>query len=166
MSGRSSSQKWLWLGAGTLFGMMLSYYLPHEPAYAETAAVGEKFAMCTASTGPGQSDAVFILDMVTGRLLGAVYNSQANGFTQTYARNLAADFKVIENAQYVIVSGFAGNISGGSGGGAPATGVIYVGELNSGIVACYGFLNSQQANRPTPTRDLVVLGTFPWRGGP
>lgn len=164
MASGDRNQKWIWLGAGTLFGLMLGYYCPFEPAHATTAAMGDKFAMCTVSTGPAQSDAVFVLDMVTGRLIGGIYNQQG-GFTQSYARNLAADFKVVENAQYVMVTGFAPT-GGGGNGGAPATGVIYVAELNSGIVACYGFLQSPQANRVMPTRELVVLGTFPWRGGP
>lgn len=166
MSRQDRNQKWIWLGTGTLFGFILAYYCPHEPAYAETAVSGEKFAMCTVTTGPGQSDAVFVLDMVTGRLIGGIYNSQANGFTQTYARNLAADFKVVENAQYQMVTGFASTTGGGGNGGAPATGVIYVAELNSGLVGAYGLLYSPQSVRAVPTRELAVLGTFPWRAGP
>jgi hypothetical protein len=159
----SQKQKCLWIGAGTVLGLLLSYYCPHEPAYADsTVGVGQKFAMATVATGPGQSDAVFVLDMVTGRLLGAIFNQQG-GFSQTYARNLAADFKVVDNAQYVMVTGFA-STGGGGAGGSPATGVLYVGELNSGLVGCYGFVHTQ--GRGAPTRDMVVLGTFPWRGGP
>ncbi|MCA8992171.1 MAG: hypothetical protein KDA69_10530 [Planctomycetaceae bacterium] len=164
MAQNDRNKKWLWLGVGTVFGLILSYYCPHEPAYAESASSSERFAMATAKSGIGQSDAVFVLDMVSGRLVGAIYSPQG-GFTQTYGRNLAADFKVVENAQYVMVTGFA-NTAGGGTGGTPATGVIYVGELNSGIVGCYGFLFTPQANRPVPTRELAVLGTFPWRGGP
>jgi hypothetical protein len=157
------NRKWLWLGAGTVFGLLLSHFCPHEPAHAtSTVGIGQKFAMATVATGPGQSDAVFVLDMVTGRLIGAAY-SQQGGFNQTYARNLAADFRVVENAQYVMVTGFATTTGAGAGGN-PATGVIYIGELNSGLVGCYGFVHSQ--GRGAPTRDLVVLGTFPWRGGP
>lgn len=150
-----------WLLAGTLFGMALSYYCPHEPAYAHAAAMSDKFAMCTVETLPAQSDAVFILDMVTGRLFGAAHNAQTGGFSQTYARNLAQDFRVVENAQYVLVPGRA--ILQSTGGVPPASGVVYVGELNSGMVNMYGFHYNQ--NRPMMGQPLVPVGSFRWRQG-
>ena len=160
---RVRDQKWLWLGAGTLLGLMIAYYCPHEPAYAETASQGEKFSMCTVTNTIAQTDAVFVLDNVTGRLTGGIFNGLAGGFTQSYFRNLAQDFNVTDNGQYVMVTGFTATQGTGGAAGTPATGAIYVGELNSGIVACYGFVFTQQANRPVPPRELVPLGTFPWR---
>ncbi|MCA9080440.1 MAG: hypothetical protein KDA58_07765 [Planctomycetaceae bacterium] len=163
MTARTTDQKWMWLGAGVLVGLMVAYYCPTERAYAETAAGSEKFSMCTVSTTVAQTDAVFVLDNVTGRLTGGIFNGQAGAFTQAYARNLAADFGVTDNAQYVMVTGFAATQGGGGAAGTPATGVVYVGELNSGIVACYGFTFTQQARGNLPPRELIPLATFPWR---
>lgn len=149
-----------WLMAGTLFGMAIAYYCPSERAMADTVALGDKFAMATVDTAPTFSEAVFILDMVTGRLMGAAYNAQTGTFTQTYARNLAADFRVTERAQYVMVTGRA-NLQV-RGGGPPATGVIYVGELNSGQCAMYGFFY-QQSQTAVGLQELTLINSFPWR---
>jgi len=145
---------------GTILGMTIAWYGPTEPAYASAAANGEKFSMCTARTVLGNSEAVFVLDSVTGRLLGAAYSTQTGTFTQFYARNLALDFKVAENAQYVMVSGDAQIRS--TGGAAPANGVVYVGELKSGIVAMYGFPYANSGRNLKS--DLIALDTFKWRG--
>lgn len=155
-----NERRMCWLLAGTLLGMAISYYCPQEPAYAETASAGQKFAMCTANTVLPNGEAVFVLDMLTGRLIGAGYNTQAGGFTNMYARNLAADFKVLDNAQYVMVSGTS-NLRSTGAGLPPATGVLYVGELNSGLVNMYGYAYGQ-GNR-TFTNELQLVGSFPWR---
>ncbi|WP_437223470.1 hypothetical protein SH661x_003230 [Planctomicrobium sp. SH661] len=152
-----------WLVAGTLLGMAIAYYCPSEPAYAETAAMGDKFAMCTCNTIALNSEAVFVLDMVTGRLIGAGYSTTAGGIIHSWARNLAADFKTGTKAQYVMVSGQANlQQAGASVGAQPASGVIYVGELTSGLVNMYGFYYPQ-ANVKLPTQELVPIGSFPWR---
>jgi hypothetical protein len=151
-----------WLIAGMLLGMAVSYYCPSEPAYAETAVMGDKFAMCTVDTIALNSDAVFVLDMVTGRLIGAGYNTMVGGITHSYARNLAQDFKVTSKAQYVMVSGRVNLRQDGGGGAQPASGSIYIGELTSGLVNMYGFYYPQ-ATTPIPTQELVLIGSFPWR---
>lgn len=160
MQTRIADRRITWLVAGAVLGMAIAYYCPTEPALADTAASGDKFSMATCNTLAGNSDAVFVLDMVTGRLLGAAYNTQTGGFTQTYARSLAADFGVTTRGEYVMVSGL-GNLRS-TGGGPPATGVIYVGEMTSGMVNMYGFLY-QQSPALQPTKELVLLASFPWR---
>lgn len=158
-----ADRRFTWLVAGTLLGMTISYYCPSEPAYAATAVTGEKFGMCTVDTIALNSDAVFVLDMVTGRLIGAGYNTQSGVLTHSYARNLAADFKVGARAQYVMVSGQANIRQAGGGAGAqPASGAIYVGELTSGLVNMYGFYYSQSPT-PVPAQELVLIASFPWR---
>ncbi|WP_437205576.1 hypothetical protein [Planctomicrobium sp. SH664] len=147
-----------WLAAGALLGMAISYYCPTEPAYAETASSNTKFAMCTAQTLLANSEAVFILDGVTGRLFGAAFNTASGTFAQSYGRNLAQDFQTTGNAQYVMVSGFAQMNT--VGGVTPASSAIYVGELNSGKVIMYGF---PYANGRQGTYDLVPVAQFPWR---
>jgi hypothetical protein len=152
-----------WLVAGVFLGMAVAYYCPAEPAYAETASAGDKFAMCTVSTLALNSEAVFVLDMVTGRLVGAGYSTTAGGLVHSWARNLAADFKAGARAQYVMVSGRANlQQTGASAGAQPASGVIYVGELTSGLVRMYGFYYPA-ANVVLPTQELVPIAQFPWR---
>ncbi|HWL08178.1 MAG TPA: hypothetical protein VNQ76_07235 [Planctomicrobium sp.] len=159
----SADRRITWLLAGTFLGMAVAYYCPAEPAYAETASAGERFAMATCNTIALNSEAVFVLDMVTGRLIGGGYSTGAGGFTHSWARNLAADFKVTTKGQYVMVTGFANLQQTGAGSAAqPASGVIYVGELTSGLVNMYGFY-FPQSNVPLPTAELVHIASFPWK---
>jgi hypothetical protein len=151
-----------WLVAGALLGMTISYYCPAEPAYADTAAMGERFAMCTCNTIALNSEAVFVLDMVTGRLIGGGYATAAGGFAHSWYRDLAKDFRVTSKAQYVMCSGFANLQQQGGGGAQPGSGVIYVGELTSGLVYMYGFYYPQ-SNVALPPTELVPIGSFPWR---
>lgn len=160
MRTRWSENRYVWLGAGVLLGLVLSFYWPHEEAQAVTVDRSDKLAMLTVNTQAGESDAVFILDFVTGRLVGAAYNTQSARFNQTYIANLAADFGVGENAEYTIVSGWVSLPQ--TGGAPPANGGIYVAELNSGKVILYGY-PYVNARTVQPTRPLVPIAGFPFR---
>lgn len=160
MKARRYDGRAAWLAAGVIFGLGLAIYWPHEEAQATAVDRSNKIVMTSVSTGDSTSDAVFVLDLVTGRLIGAGYTTQAGGFTQTWARNLAADFKVGENAEYVMVPGrFV--IQQQGGGDIPANGGVYVAELNTGVVHMYGF--PYQESRPQPTKPLVLIARFPFR---
>ncbi len=150
-----------WLAAGVLFGLGLSVYWPHEEAQATAVDRSQKIVLTSVNTGDSTSDAVFVLDLVTGRLLGAGYTTQAGGFTQTWARNLAADFKVGDNAEYVMVPGRFVIQQAGAGGDIPANGGVYVAELNTGWVHMYGF--PYQESRAQPTKPLVLIDRFAFR---
>lgn len=145
---------------GLVMGLGISFYWPHEPLKANATSL-EKFSLCTAPTQINQSDAVFVLDSVTGRLIGAVHNMQTGTFNQVWTRSVAADFGVVENAQYLMTSGFL-RVQG-SQNGTPATSGIYVAELTSGKVALYGFLmnNRNQAS----ASEMIPVATFPFRDG-
>ena len=65
-----SENRSVWLGSGALLGLVASFYWPHEQARAETVDRSDKIAMLTVNTQAGESDAVFLLDFVTGRLIG------------------------------------------------------------------------------------------------
>jgi hypothetical protein len=154
-----SERKIAWLIAGIGLGVGLAAYWPNEQmAFAETAVSGEKFAMCTMQTSPGDAEAIFILDFATGRLVGAVFNNKLNEFSQPLIRNIAQDFGLTDAGKYVMISGFTG---ARSRGGQPAAGGLYVAELTSGRLALYSFINVTQGNNRT--QELSVLGTFPWR---
>jgi hypothetical protein len=155
-------QRWGGVAFGVVLGLTMAFYWPHEPAYAVTAASHEKFAMCTVPTQVNLSDAIFVLDSVTGRLVGGAYNTQSNTFNQTFVRNVAADFGVVDKAQYLMVSGFA-NLKGSSIG-QPANGVLYVGELTSGKVGMYGFVYINRGGN-LPVQELTPLNSFSFREG-
>jgi hypothetical protein len=146
--------------AGILIGMACSYYLPHEPAYAEATESSSKFAVCTAQTTVGNTDAVFVLDFVTGQLVGGSHNTQAGAFTQTWVHNVAADFNAGDDAEYVMVPGFV-SLRGGANA-TPALGGIFIAELNSGLVNLYGF-NYTQGNRVAQGQPMVPIAQFPFR---
>ena len=155
-----SENRYVWLATGVLFGLVIAFYWPHEQAQAGTVDRSSKIALVTAITQEGNADAVFVLDFVTGRLVGAAYNTQTGGFNQSYARNLAADFQVGENAEYAIVPG---NVAlQQRGGPPPANGGLYVAELNSGVVIMYGYpyITSPGTQR---TQQLVKIAAFPFR---
>lgn len=155
-----AENRYVWLAAGVLFGLVLAFYWPHEQAQANTVDRANKIVMVTVDTQPGSADAVFVLDLVTGRLVGSAYNTQTGGFNQAYYANLAADFQVRENAEYAIVSGTVALPQ--RGGPPPANGGLYVSELNSGMVIMYGFpyILTPGAQPPLPLQKIAY---FPFR---
>lgn len=160
MHTRKFDSRFGWLTAGAVFGALVTMYWPHEQAQAEAVDRSAKVALATCRTNLGASDAVFVLDFVTGRLVGAAYNTQSGGFNQTYERNLAQDFNVQQNAQYAIVPG---NVEIAQRGSAtPAGGGIFVAELNSGKVILYGFAYNSSAG-PIPRQQLIPLDGFSYR---
>jgi hypothetical protein len=150
-----------WLVAGVLFGLAVATYWPAEEAGAHAVDHTNKIALVSAETTPGNSDAVFILDFVTGRLIGAAYNTQISTFNQKYFRNVAADFKVSENAQYAIVPANV-SIPQRGGGPTPALGGLYIAELTTGKVALYGYGYNETPGRQG-VMPLVLVDGFEFR---
>ena len=159
-------QRLAWMTGGVIIGLAVALYWPAEPAYAIAVDRAERFAMCAVPTQAGTSEAIFVMDFVTGRLVGAAYNSQAGDFTEFYIRELAGDFGVQAgtDAEYIVVPARTEfrAIAGAGRRGSPATGGIYVGELNSGKVNLYGFMY-QSAPRPGPPQQLVPVATLKFR---
>jgi hypothetical protein len=165
MKSQAKEHRLVWLLFGVVGGLCLAYFWPHEPAFAMATDRDAKFALCTVEVGPGSPDAVFVLDFTTGRLSGAMLNSQTGTFTNFWYANVAEDFKIGRggNGKYTIIpgSGFL-NAQNAAGGQAIATGILYVAELTSGNVGCYRFQyrNQQQA---TPPMELEPVSYFPFR---
>lgn len=148
-----------WLLAGLVGGVCLSYLWPVEHVQATATDREERFAICTTETYVGAPESVFVLDFLTGRLLGATLNQQSGIFTNFYARNIAGDFTLdgTTKPKFVIIPGRA-DLQSGRGSQASA-GVIYVGELNSGKVICYRFsyVNSRTARAVVPMEPLATF---------
>ena len=170
MKQRWSETRMAWLLCGIVIGAAIALYWPHEPAMADAIDRSDKFAMASVRTQAGSSEAVFVLDFVTGRLVGAAYHSQTGRFSQRFARNIASDFNIDAGtpAQYSMVPAFievrAGGTAAGSGG-TPASGALYVGEMNSGNVILYGFrymASPRGAANAAPT-PMQPIGNFKFR---
>ena len=157
-------KNWRWFVLGVTCGAVGMFLVPRPSLKANTASQSKNFAMCTVPSQQGAPDAVFVLDFATGRLIGGCYHPSAERFTQSYYRNLAKDFNVAEDAQYVLIAGDYSSYAAttGGGGGTPATGCIYVGESISGMVHMYGFKYSNN-QKPVEDQMLTPLGSFPWR---
>ncbi len=166
MRERVRDQRLAWMAGGVIVGLSIALYWPAEPAYAIAVDRAERFAMCAVPTQAGTSEALFVLDFVTGRLVGAAYNSQHGGFTEFYIREIAGDFNVQAgtDAEYIIVPALTEfrAVAGAGTRGSPATGGIYIGELNSGQVILYGY-TYRSAPRPGPPEPLAKVAAFPFR---
>jgi hypothetical protein len=161
-----TTQRAAWVAAGLVAGLAVAYLCPHVPTYATNADRDSQFMMITVPVGnkavgiDDPVDGVFILDFVTGQLKGAVMNRQLMKFTSFYMRDLAADFGVKdEDPHYCIVSGYSQMPA--LQGATFASGVLFVGEMNSGKVAAYGFpWNEAGAGQPM---QLILIDSFPFK---
>ncbi|MEO2017685.1 MAG: hypothetical protein ABGZ53_25300 [Fuerstiella sp.] len=128
------------LALGVVLGASFLLIKPHQPVKASAANGNDKFSMCTCRVTLGESEAVFVLDHLTGVLSGGFLNSQSNSFSHRYLRTVALDFQLnpaTPEPKYSMVAGDAQLRT--SGGVQPANGLIYVAELTSGAVIAYGF---------------------------
>lgn len=165
-----SGNRYLWLMAGVVFGLAVSWFWPQEPIHASSSDRDEKFAMLTVPVKDVQFagvrdhlEGVFVLDFLTGQLKGAVLG-KVGRFTHFYMRNIAADFQVNPSVtqHYAIVQGNAQLPS--TGRSTMATGVIYIAELNSGQVVAYGFVFND-TNRAVGPIIMRRLDNFAFREG-
>lgn len=163
MNQQYSQNRMVWLAAGVVFGLGIGWLWPHEPAQSAVTDRNENFAMLTTDVQPLlASEAVFVLDFLTGRLHGAVLNPRSGKFTNFYFYNMSADFlsDPQANPKYSIVAGRA--TLTGRAGSQMATSILYVGELTSGRVGAYAF-PYKDTNAPLPPSPLVLLDNFPFR---
>ncbi len=138
-----------WVVAGVAIGAGLSWSLQGQTARAFTSDRNDKFAVTTALTGP-TTEAVFVLDFLTGQVRGFALDRNASQFMWVYTRSVAQDFGVDPNkpARYSIVSGLAQRP--GRGGAAFAPSYIYVAELSTGRVQAYAIpYRTQRGSTPT-----------------
>ena len=152
-----------WLACGVVVGLCLSYVLPRERVMAVATDRNDQFAMatCTVSAIAGQ-EGIFVIDFLTGQLKGAVLNKSNGKFTQFYYRNLAQDFKIDPTAEprFAFVTGRA-NLPSARGIQIGAS-VLYIAELSSGTVACYGY-DYRESPKVEPPKELIPIDRFPFR---
>ena len=163
MSVSRTNYKWVWLATGLIVGMSIASIWPHEPLSAATTDRNEKFGLITVPVTL-DSEAVFVIDYLTGRLSGAMLQRTRGGtaFVNFYYRNLAEDFKVGASGEpyYAISSGFAEIPN--TGGNQWGRSALYVAELTSGKVGAYA-IPYQITQRTLPPQPLTPIESFPFR---
>lgn len=146
--------------AGATVMALVATAVAPKPAQAPVAHGTDKFSMVTVPMlENGVPEGVFVLNNLTGALVGGVLNEQTGKFGYRYLHNVAADFQTgnTPDPRYCIVTGPANLRS--SGGVQPGFGVIYVGELSSGRVVAYGFQRPTTRNMGS-TMPLAILDAF------
>jgi hypothetical protein len=155
------------VAAGIAVGLSIACLCPHEPAYATTGDRAPRFSMVTVPVSDAAVgivdpiDGVFVLDLVTGQLKGAVLNRQNGRFTSFYFRDLAKDFDVDPNLvpEFCMVTGF-GQIPN-QAGIQMSSGIIYIGELNTGLVHAYSFPWKEKGGGGPV--QIIPIDTFSWK---
>ncbi|MDG2391044.1 MAG: hypothetical protein P8M30_17185 [Planctomycetaceae bacterium] len=154
----------VWLIIGLVGGMTVSQIWPHNTMQAATSDRSETFAMVTSSTGSdlGALESVFVLDFLTGRLVGSTMNPKTGRFHRFYIRDIGADFRVQPNTkpQYTIATGIMPFSHAGKT--EAANGIIYISELTSGKVAAYGYPFSA-SDKILPAMPIALLDVFAFR---
>ena len=136
----SISRLVLIFAGGLILGALMIQLRPQPELKAAVANGNDKFTMCTVPVAPGETEAVFVLNHLTGVLVGAALNNTTGRFSHHYLRTVAADFQTAGGngePRYAIVSS-SSNLRA-AGASQPANGVLYIGELTSGAVIAYGF---------------------------
>ena len=127
---------------GIAVGVAAMWLWPQRMLTAATGNRSDNFSMVTVPVlgqGLPDTEAVFILDHLTGILRGGRLNSGTGSFPHHYLRSIANDFQVRagqKSPEYCIVSGSA---QFNAGGNQPARGALYIAEKTSGAVIAYGF---------------------------
>lgn len=151
------------LGLGLVVGLTVSYLWPHEPAQAETNSRSDKFEMFTVRAASLGNEAIFVLDHLTGRIRGAVLDPQSAKFTAFYYRDVAADFGNLPGEpQFAVVSATTQLQNRPGMRAQTAPGIIFVGELNSGLVLSYSFPWERTTRRSAPI-NLTPVDKFAFR---
>jgi hypothetical protein len=165
---RINESRGVWLVGGIVIGLGVAYFWPHEPLRADQSDRNDKFAMLSVpATSPigglPTSEAIFVLDFLTGKLQGFFFSPAAGGFTQTWYRDVAADLQLGRGSaqgNYAICGG-QGQVTGQ--GVQWGSSLIYVAELSTGQIIVYGFPFTPQ-NQQTPTQQLAKVGVAQFRG--
>lgn len=155
--------RWTWLCMGIVVGLGIATLWPHEPAFATMGDRDQQFTMSTAQIELlNPLEGVFVTDLVSGTLRGAVINRQFGKFNVFYYRDLNKDFQVQADRQprYAVVNGQV-QIASRAGVQFGAS-VIYVAELISGKLIAYGFPYRDIAE-VVPPIELIPLDQFQWR---
>ncbi len=146
-------------------GLAVGSLLPQSPLHAVST---DSSASCIIATGPmdGGVEAVWVLDTLTGDLKAGVVSKRQPSFRAQYQRNVMADFGLEEGKKplFLMVTGIV-DLARAPGGIRPSTSLVYVAEVNSGVIRGYAVpwapeLHSQDKPANAP---LVPWGMWKFR---
>lgn len=165
MSLRMVKSPIVWVAVGLIAGCALSAVLMPRTIEGVATDRAETFAM---ATGPLDSDfeAVYMLDFLTGELVGAVVGKNQRAFTARFTANVMADMGIdpSANPKFLMVTGMA-NIRRGGGQLQPSASLIYVAEITTGRIAAYAIPWAPQlhnAGKPMNS-PMVLIAVAPFR---
>lgn len=144
---------------GICIGAAAMWFRPQPSLQAGTASSSDKFSLVTVPVeGIADTEAVFVLDHLTGIVRGGRLNNATASFSIQYLHSVADDFELRagqRNPEYCIVSGSA---QLNAQGNQPARGVLYIAEKSSGQLNAYGFAMPPQGvtGRRNPTVEPLV----------
>lgn len=134
------NSKGLCLGLGIVLGLIGGAFLPHAPLHAVAVDRSGDLVMASGLVAD-DLEGVFFLDSLTGELKGIVINPMVQPPTVgvTYSRNVVADMQidVAKAPKFVMVTGLM-PLRPLGGTNQFASSVVYVAEVTSGKMACYG----------------------------
>lgn len=137
------------LTVGICIGAAAMWFRPQPSLNAGTANSCDVFSMVTVPVeGIADTEAVFILDHLTGIVRGGQLNNATSRFNVQFLHSVADDFNMRagqRKPEYAIVSGSA---QLNAQGDQPARGVLYIAEKSSGQLMAYGFAMPPQGAPP------------------
>lgn len=148
-------KSFLWLAAGLILGVVIShlYFDPPRPAEAANSSRYEDFIMCTGevfvSPAPNQTDAVWILDYRTGKLLSTVINRSVGQIVGWAEMDLVREFgiKPRQNVHFMMTTG---KITKGQA-------ALYLAETSTGKLGVYTLGPRQDGKTFTIRRHDMVF---------
>lgn len=162
---------WLLHGSGTSPDLraLEAGFLKATSVSATATHGNDTVIMCTGEVDVG-IEAVYVLDVVTGELKGAVLNVRNGRFVTGYtysnvAKDLGSDG--VKNPHYLMVTGEAQMNQGYGGNPHIGRSVLYIAESNSGTVACYAAPWSGGRTSATnfASASMIYLDHFTFRQG-
>ncbi|MCS7306902.1 MAG: hypothetical protein NZ602_17565 [Thermoguttaceae bacterium] len=148
---------WLFVAVSVL--AVACIFLPQAPLH---AVATDSNANCLIATGPVDAavEAVYVLDALTGDLKAAVVSKRQPGFQAQYVRNILADFQLEQGKKpsFLMVTGIA-DIARSPGGVRPASSLVYVAEVNTGVLCAYVIPWSPEAHAADKP---ITAALMPW----
>ena len=154
-----------WVGIGILIGFLLTILLPAQPLHAVATQGQDGYALATGALD-NSLEGVFFLDTLTGDLKGAALNLSNGQFATFYQSNILKDFQTdgAKPPKFLMVTGLAA-LRHGPSQVQPGLAVVYVMEVNSGILAAYGvpWNGGRQLVATAQSNPFILLDRKPMR---
>jgi hypothetical protein len=155
-----SNQSALWMLAGICVGLGIALVFHGQPTYATATDHNDDFSIATGHL-TNETEAVYLLDLKSGGLLGTVMNRQTGQFQQFFKRDLAADFvlNARQKPKFIMVTGAMQNAQAK----VPINHVLYVAEFGSGKLCAYVMPYRGETVAKSNTEELMLVSLTSFR---